>query len=465
MTISQSNGSSATGLSYIFRALRHRNYRLFFIGQGTSVIGTWMQGATLSWLVMSLAIRQGVSPEFWLGLIPFVGQLPTFLLPIFTGVLADRWSRRRIMLCTQSLAMLQSFTLGLLAYLGIIELWQVMCLALSLGLISSFDIPARQSFVVHMIDDRNDLTGAIALNSSVVNFARLIAPPIAGWIIARYSVSVCFFINSASYLAVIVALLAMRVPPQPPRVHRHVLHGLVEGFHYVASSPPIRSVLMLLALISFMGVTYGVVMSRVATNELAASAKAWGLAPAQTFGFLLGGAGFGALIGVGYLASRRSVRGMKTIIAVGAGIFGAALVAFSFSHTLWISLPLMAAVGFGMMTTTSASNTFLQAIVDDDKRGRVMSFWVMSFMGMVPFGSLFSGSVAHSFGRMTALRVGGLACMAGAAIFATRLRKLRAITFPIYRQKQMEPPLPGEGVVPGAGGGETEIPPMIPPEK
>lgn len=425
---------------FLFRALRHRNYRLFFTGHGISLIGTWMQGAAVGWLIRDLAEKEGVSAEFWLGMVPFIGQLPTFFLPLLTGVLADRWSRRRILIGTQVLAMVQAICLAIVAASGYAQIWHVMVLAACIGLINSFDIPARQSFVVDLVDDRRDLGNAIALNSSLVNSARLIGPLIAGTLIAYISTTSCFILNAVSYLAVLAALLAMTLPPRTAaKTKQHVLHGLKEGFLYATSSRPIRTVLMLLALISFMGVSYGVLMPVVARDVLKGDSL--------TFGMLLSSAGAGALCGAGFLASRRTVRGIKTNIAVAAAIFGGGLMAFSFSRSLWLSLPLMMVTGFGMMVTTASSNTFLQAIVDDDKRGRVMSFWTMSFMGMVPFGSLFTGSMAHYLGEglppgagaMKTLLIGGAACVVAAILFATRLPMLRRETHPIYLRKGLIP--------------------------
>ncbi len=459
MSAAQWIGRRVSDVPFLFRALRHRNYRLFFVGQGISVIGTWMQGAALGWLIKDLAVEAHTSARFWLGLVPFVGQLPTSFLPLLTGVLADRFNRRTIMTVTQSLAMCQALALAALTFTGVIQIWQVMLLALALGLINSFDIPARQSFTVEMVEEPRDLGNAIALNSSLMNGARLIGPLIAGWLIAEVGTANCFLVNGLSFIAVIAALRMMTVKPREiPRDQKHVLHGLAEGFAYVRSSRPIRSVLLLIALTSFMGVSYGVLMPVVAEDVLHGNAR--------TYGYLLSAAGLGALVAVAFLASRKSVRGLKTIIASAAGLFGTGLVLFSFSRTLSISLCLLMLTGFGMTLTMAASNTFLQAIVDDDKRGRVMSFWTICFMGMVPLGSLFTGSQAHWLnewlgnGEMWALRIDGAIVLAGAIAFATRLPMLRRLTHPIYVAKKLLPEIALEGAAgPTSDAGEEALQP------
>ena len=458
MTDEPPNGQGAGGIRFLFRALRHRNYRLFFFGQGVSVIGTWMQGAALGWLIK---VMTGSDAAFWLGFIPAMGQLPTFILPPLTGVLADRHDRRRIMMITQSLAMTQAMALALCAAMGLLNVGWLIGFSVAIGLINSFDIPARQSFTVDMLDDRNDLSNAIALNSSLVNGARVVGPALGGILIAALTelaydvlksdptdpasrlpavslaVAACFFLNALSYIAVLSALARMKVQPRPAaKEHPPILRNLREGWRYVTGSPPIRTVLMLIALTSFMGVSYGALMPEVAQEVLH-------VGPLK-YGTLLSAVGIGALGGAGFLASRKSVRGLKTIIAIACAIFGTGLIAFSLvdkypvsvHDKYWLALPLLVVTGFGFMVTMSSSNTFIQAIVDDDKRGRVMSFWTMSFMGMVPLGSFFTGFVAHSrVGPMWTIFIGGCACVLGAAAFATRLPMLRRLTHPIYLRK------------------------------
>lgn len=431
MTPAKPNDERVSGVPFLLRALRHRNYRLFFFGQLVSVTGMWMQGVALGWFVKDLAKAAGKSPELWLGMVPFIAHLPNCILPSLTGVLADRWNRRRILLVTQSLMMFQALVLAGLVYAGAAEMWHILLLVGALGLARAFDIPARQAFTVDMLDDRADLGNAIALNSSLVNAARLIGPVFAGVLIATIGAATCFLINGLTFIAIILALLAMRITSvQSSSPNGRVLEALKEGFAYVAHSPPIRTVLLLIALISFMGVTYGILMP-VITEIL-------GGGP-YTYGLLLSSSGVGALGGAAYLASRRTVRGLKSRIALAVGLFGVCLIGFSFSRTLWLSVPLLVVAGFGMMVTLAAANTFLQAIVDDDKRGRVMSFWTMSFIGMVPFGSLFMGAVADRIGAMNAVLMGGSACLIGAIVFATRLPMLRRMTHPIYIRKGLIP--------------------------
>lgn len=449
MTAGTNNGANSSGLRFLFRALRHRNYRLFFFGQGVSVIGTWMQGTAMGWLIKQIT---GSDAAFWLGFIPAVGQLPTFGLPLLTGVLADRHDRRRILMVTQSLAMVQAFALAIMAAMNLLNVGWLIVLAMTIGLINSFDIPARQSFTVDMLDDRADLGNAIALNSSLFNGARVVGPALAGILIALLSkaacevlgidaadctssvpavslaASACFFLNGLSFLAVILALYRMRVKPRPPAPGRaQVLHNLREGFRYVTGFAPIRTVLMLIALVSFMGVSYGTLMPAVAQDVLKVGPK--------HFGLLLSSVGIGALGGAAFLASRKTVRGLKSVIAAAACIFGSGLVGFSFCREFWMAVPILLITGFGFIITMSASNTFIQAIVDDDKRGRVMSFWTMSFMGMVPLGSLYTGVVAHRIGPMWTIFIGGCACVLGGLMFATRLPMLRRLTHPIYLRK------------------------------
>ena len=438
MSVPELNGNQPGGVKFLFRALRHRNYRLFFLGQGVSVIGTWMQGTALGWLIIELA-NSSMQAQFWSGLVP-LGQLPTAILPLLTGALADRHSRQRILLITQVLSMLQAIALFFLVVTGRAELWHLLLLSLVMGLINSFDVPARQSFTVDMLEDRRDLGNAIALNSSLVNGARLIGPLIAGGIIAVLDTATCFLINALSYLAVIGALLAMRVPASPIRRDGHVLEGIREGFKYAIAWPPIRTILMLIAMASFIGVSYGVLVPVLAKYVLGGEAHVLGL--------LLGASGAGALCGVLFLASRPSIHGIKTIIAASAGCFGIGLILLSFSHVLWLSMLTLLLTGFGMTLTMSASNTFLQAVVDDDKRGRVMSLWTIAFMGMVPFGSLCTGSMSHYFSSISAnpndgilltLRAEGSIVLLCAALFATRLPMLRRLTHPIYIRKGLLP--------------------------
>ncbi len=408
-------------IRHLLRALRSRNYRLFLAGQGVSLVGTWMQHVAMSWLVYRLT-----GSALLLGVVGFTGQIPTIFISPVAGVLADRWDRRRLLLVTQSLALLQAAFLALVVLTGIVQVWQIILLSLILGVVNAFDIPIRQSFVVEMVEQREDLGNAIALNSSLVNGARLIGPAIAGLLIASVGEGICFILNAISYLAVIVALAAMRIPPASPRQHprRHVLHELREGFAYAYNFAPIRSILLLLALVSLMGMPYSVLVPVFAKDILHGGA--------HTFGFLMTAAGSGALVGTLYLASRQSVRGLGMVIVRATILFAVGIAIFALSSNFSLSLGALALTGFGGMTLVASCNTVLQTILDEDKRGRVMSFFTMSFIGVAPFGSLGAGSMAGIFGPRNTLLLGCVGCLIGAAIFARYLPQIREKVRPIY---------------------------------
>jgi MFS family permease len=402
-------------LATISRALRHRNYRLFFAGQGTSLIGTWLTRVAMSWLVYRLTHSALV-----LGTVGFAGQMPTFLLAPIAGVLIDRWDRRRVLVVTQVLAMLQSALLAILALTGKIAVWHVLVLGAFQGLINAFDTPARQSFVVEMVEAREDLPNAIALNSSMVNAARLIGPSIGGVLIAAVGEGWCFAADAASYLAVIGSLLAMRITRRPPRTSKaRVLVELREGFRYVASVVPIRSILLLLAFVSFTGIPYMVLMPIFAGQVLHGGP--------HTLGLLTASSGAGAVAGVLWLASRRGALGLPRVVCFAGAAFGAGLVAFGLSRTLWLSVPVMLVTGAGMMVQMAASNTLLQTLVDDDKRGRVMSFWTMAFFGMMPFGSLTAGFLGSRIGAPATVMWGGVATIFAVLLYARKLPGQRKV--------------------------------------
>ena len=410
----------ASGLRLSLRALEHRNFQLFFGGQSISLIGTWMQRIALGWLVYHTT-----HSPFLLGIVGFAGQIPTFLLAPFAGVLADRWNRHKMLIVTQSLAMIQALVLSLLVLTGTAVIWHIMILSIFLGTINAFDTPARQSFLVEMVEKKEDLSNAIALNSSMVNVARLLGPSLAGILISVVGEGLCFLLNGVSYLAVIAALLAMKIKKRETKHQASkVWAGLREGFAYAFGFSPIGAVLLLLALMSFMGMPYTILMPVFARDVLHGGP--------HTLGFLMGASGVGALGGALYLASRKSVLGLGRLISVATALFGIGLVAFSHSRLLALSIPLMFITGFGMIVEMAASNTVLQTIVEDDKRGRIMSFFTMAFMGMTPFGSLFAGFLASRIGAPNTLLIGGLACLAGAAAFALKLPALREVARPVY---------------------------------
>jgi len=411
------------GLRLIFRALYSRNYRLFFGGQGISLVGTWMQQIAMSWLVYRLT-----NSAFFLGLIGFSSQICSFIFSPFAGVLSDRWNRHRILIATQSLAMVQAFILAVLTLTGVIAVHHLIILAFFLGFVNAFDMPTRQAFVVEMVEKREDLGNAIALNSFLFNGARLVGPSVAGILISILGEGMCFFFNGVSFLAVIIALLAMKVTFHKEQSERHhILRELKEGFTYAFGFRPTRFVLFFLGWISMVGMAITILMPVFAKNILHGGP--------QTYGFLMAAIGVGAVIGAIFLASRRSVLGLGKIIVIAAGIFGIGVIFFSLSSVLWLSLFLLLATGFGMMVHMASSNTILQTVVDEDKRGRMMSLYVMAFMGMAPFGSLAGGSLAARIGASNTLVIGGASCILGSFLFARKLPFIRKMVRPIYVRK------------------------------
>jgi MFS family permease len=411
----------------VLRSLRHRNYRLFFIGQGTSLVGTWMQSVAMSWL----AYRMTNSP-FFLGVIAFAGQISTFVIAPRAGVIADRFSRQRIVIWTQICSMIQALILTMLVYTGHVTIWHLVVLSVVLGLINGFDIPTRQAFIPELVDLPEDLPNAIALNSFIFNGARLIGPSIAGLVIYAAGEWPCFLLNAVSYLAVLVALLMMRLKKKAMPSHNGpALGGLKEGVVYAWRFVPIRMMLLLLGFISLFGMSYVVLMPVFAKDIL-------GGGP-HTLGFLHGAVGVGALVGALYLASRKTIRGLGRIIFIGICTFGFGVIAFSFSTQLWLSLAFVLLAGFGLMVQMASINTLLQILVDDDKRGRVMSLYTMSFIGMASFGSLIAGSAATHIGAPNTLRISGLLCIVAAMVFLKKLPELRKHIHPIYVQKGIIP--------------------------
>jgi MFS family permease len=413
---------NASGWRFALRALAHRNYRLFFGGQTISLVGTWITRIATIWLVYRLT-----GSGLLLGVVGFAGQIPTFLFTPFAGVWVDRWNRHRVLVITQILAMLQSLALAVLALAGRITVWEIVWLNAFQGLINAFDMPCRQAFVIEMVEDRADLGSAIALNSSMVNMARMLGPSVAGLIIAGVGEGYCFLIDGFSYIPVIASLLAMRLTQRRDERPRNPLfRELREGWTYIVEFVPIRSVLILLALVSLMGMPYTVLMPIFAGRILHGGPN--------TLGFLMGAAGVGALAGTMMLAARKSVAGLDNVIAISAGVFGAGLVLFGLSRWLWLSLLLMFFVGLGMMQELAASNTVLQTIVEQNKRGRVMSYYTMSVVGIMPFGSLLAGVLADKIGAPDTLRLSGAFCVVGAVWFALRLPRLRRLMRPIYQE-------------------------------
>jgi MFS family permease len=420
--------SAATGLAFMLRALDHRNYRLFFIGQLISLIGTWMTQLATSWLVYRMT-----NSALLLGVVGFAGQIPSFLLAPITGVLVDRWNRHRLLVATQALAMAQSLALAALTLTGVVKIWHVITLSAFQGVINAFDMPARQAFVVEMVERRGDLSNAIALNSLMVNSARMLGPSLAGVIIAAAGEGWVFMLDGVSYLAVIASLLLMTLP-RAVAEHlegENLLRQFREGWNYIVRFKPIRNILLLLALLSLVGMPYTVLMPIFAEDILGGGS--------YTFGWLMAASGVGALTGALFLAARKTVLGLGKFIPAMAVVFGAGLIAFSFSRELWLSLTLRVVTGLGFMAQMTVSNTLLQTIVEENKRGRVMSFYTAAVMGTMPFGSLLAGAVAARIGAPHTLLISGICCVVGALWFARTLPSLRRDVRPIYVKKGILP--------------------------
>jgi len=395
-------------------ALRHRNYRLYFFGQGLSVLGTWMQRVAMHWLVYRLS-----GSEFLLGLTGFMSQIPVLFLGPLGGLWADRADRRRLLIFTQALAIVQAALLAYLTLRGHVAVWHVLAMAGLLGVINAIDTPLRQSFVVDIVEDRKDLSNAIALNSLTNNSGRLIGPSIAGVMIAVLSEGACFAFNALSYLAVLCALLMMRSAEKPPvRDHGDLWQGLKAGAHYVWMTFPIRRLLMLIACVSFMATPYTVMMPVFAARVLKGGP--------HTMGYMLSAAGVGAVVGTLHLAWRSSVRGLDTLIGVSAIGAGTALVIFAVSPWIALSAAMMCVVGFGIIVTGAGVNTMVQTIVKDAMRGRVMSFYTVSFLGVAPLGAVTIGALAQATNVQVALALGGVACAAAGTHFLRGRQRLRA---------------------------------------
>jgi MFS family permease len=413
------------------RALRSGNYRLFVSGQLVSLIGTWMQMVAQSWLIYRLTGSAAL-----LGLIGFASQVPVFLLAPLGGVIADRMDRQRVLIVTQAAMMVLAFVLAGLTLGGVVAVWHIFALASLLGLANAFDIPARQAFVIEMVE-RDDLVNAIALNSSMVNGARVVGPAVAGIVVAAVGEGWCFLINAVSYVAVIAALVNMRVGTRPA-VHGRASawDSIVEGFVYAWQTAPVRALLLLLGLVSLMGMPYSVLMPIIADQVLEGGPNAYGL--------LMSASGVGALAGAASLTMRQHVRGLGRWVAFSASGFGVSLIAFSFSRSLWVSALLLVPAGFCMMVEMAASNTLIQSMIPDRVRGRVMAVYSMMFMGMAPLGALLAGALAAPLGAPATVALGGIACIAGGIVFWLRLPALRAPARELIVAQQMSAGAPPE---------------------
>ena len=413
---------AGAGRFSMFRALRHRNYRLFFIGQGISLVGTWMQSIATSWLAFRLT-----GSELMLGVVAFSGQILTFLLSPVAGVMGDRFVRRHILIAAQALSMAQALVLAAITMTGYVRVWHIIALNLFLGLINAFEMPTRQAFVIEMLEDRSDLGNAIALNSGTFNGSRLIGPSIAGIIVALAGEGVCFLVNGLSYIASVLVLIMMNMPVREIAARpRRIAVEIREGFKYVVGFHPIRDLILIVSMLSMVAMSFPVLFPFFASGVLHGGSR--------TYGFLVSANGLGALAGTIYLAMRRNVLGLGRVIKNALIMFGSGLVLFSFSQNLYLSLAILSVVGFGMISVMASCNTIVQTIVDEDKRGRVMSLYVMAFMGAAPLGSFLAGSVSSAIGAPLTLRIGGLLCVLAGAAFARRLPSLRNIIRPIYRR-------------------------------
>jgi MFS family permease len=414
-------------VSHAWRALRHRNFQLFFFGQGISVIGTWMTRLATSWLVYRLT-----HSALLLGVVGFSGQIVSFVLGPFAGVWVERLNRRKLLLWTQAASSVQSLALAALSLAHVINLWEIIALSALQGMINAFDMPGRQSFLVQMVEDRDDLGNAIAINSSMANGARLIGPAIAGLVIGAFGEGWCFLIDGVSYFAVIASLLLMSIKPlNIRRDASSMIEEMREGWNYVRRFRPIRTILLLFALVSLMGWPYAVLLPIFAGQVLHGSA--------YTLGWLTGASGVGALVSGLSLAVRKSVRGLTRMVQVAAAMLGSALILFGLSHVLCLSLVLMVFVGFGLMQCAAASNTIIQALVTEDKRARVMSYYTMAFFGSAPFGSLLAGALAHRIGAPHTVMVTGAFCLFGSLWFTFERPKIRAVMRPIYQEMGLLP--------------------------
>ncbi|MDO9509196.1 MAG: MFS transporter [Thermovirgaceae bacterium] len=395
-------GSQAEkGFRHTLRALGSRNYRLFFMGQSVSLIGLWIQRVALGWLVYRITL----SP-LSLGFVDFIGQFPVFCLALFTGVWLDRWDLRNLLIVTQWLAIVQALVLAALTLSGVVTYLQIVFLSAFLGVVNAFDMPARQAYVIQLVEHKGDLGNAIALNSSLFNAARLIGPSIAGVAIAAVGEGVCFLVNGISFMGTIAALKSIRTPrKETPARSRPGVSGVLDGIEYAFGFRPIRALLLLLTLLSLVGLPYLVLLPVFAREVLGGGPK--------TLGYLMASSGAGALGGTFFLASRKGPEGLGKVIAMATILFGLSLSAFSVSSTPWLSFPLISAVGFGMVLAISSCNTLLQTLVDDHMRGRVMSLYVMSLIGIGPLGSLMAGASARFAGAPVTFFIGGLICAAG----------------------------------------------------
>ncbi len=399
----------------ILRAFRYRNFCLYFIGQGISQIGNWSTILATSWLVYQLT-----DSAWLLGVVGFASRIPTLFISPIAGVIADRGSRHRIVIVTQILSMVQSLLLAVLALTGIINVRQIIVLSVFQGIVNALYMPTLQAFVKEIIEQPEDLGNAIALNSSLISSARLIGPAVAGFLVASVGAGVCFLLDGISYIAVIAAFLVMKVPSTKivPST-TSTMQKLKEGFDYAYNNSAIRSMLLLLSLLGFVGLPYVILIPIFAADILKGGS--------QTLGLLMGASALGALIASVYLSSRSHIYGLEKAIAIAPMLLGTGFIIFSLSNILLFSLPVMVLIGFSVILQLASTNTVLQTIVDDDKIGRLMSLVSMAFMGVVPFGNLFSGWLASQIGVVNTFVFNGLVCLGGSIIFSLQLKTIQRV--------------------------------------
>ncbi len=429
-TRNEENAKRRLGLRSAVRALRHRNFQLFFSGQLISLVGTWMQNIAQDWLVYRLT-----GSSLLLGVVAFVSQIPIFLLAPVAGIVADRYNRHRIVIATQSTSMVLALTLATLTLTGRIRIWEIMILASLLGVVNAFDVPARQAFLIDMVG-REDLLNAIGLNSSMFNSARIVGPAIAGILVASVGEGWCFFANGISYIAVIAGLLMMRLTRRAAiQHHGSALENMIEGFRFARHTTPVRALLILIGFVSLAAMPYTVLMPIFAGRILHGGAR--------ELGMLMGATGVGALLGALTLASKSGVEGLGKWVWRAAGVFGTSLIFFAWSRHLWLSMTFLIPAGFGMMLQMACTNTLLQVMVPDRLRGRVMSLYSMMFIGMGPIGGLLGGALAARIGAPWTVSIGGMICLIGGAIFARRLPAMRGVARQLILAQGMgtgEPP-------------------------
>lgn len=415
-------------IRFAFRSLSGRNLRVFFAGHGISLTGTWMQQLALAWLVYRLS-----GSSVLLGLIAFTSQIPSAILAPFAGAVADRWSRYRLVVLAQAISMVQASVLAALVLSGSVEVWHLMVLSLLTGIVSGIDVPARQALIVGLVDDPEDLPNAIALNSAMFNAARLVGPALAGLLIGWIGEGPVFLINALSFVFVLGALAIVRVKPQPVHARGSVLRSLQAGWRYASGFRPIRALLLMLAGIALVGLPYTVLLPVFARDILGGDAR--------TLGVLTSAAAAGALVGTFYLASRDSIRGLGRVIWLACGLFGFGLVFLSLARTLRVALPLLAVTGFGAIVTSAGINTVLQTLVEEDMRGRVMSLYMVAFVGTGPFGALAGGWLTEHLGAPSTLALGGAGCLALTLWFSRALPRLREDARPVLERRGVLPEL------------------------